>query len=89
MKRTNFRLSQESNIEPANLQINASIDGYIETTNHPYTSIISGYYMLFNYINNLSPLLPPTMNTDCLITSQATPLRTRPRIPATNGQRPL
>ena len=58
MKRTNFRLSQSSYIEPAFLQINATIDGYIESTNHPYTSTASSYWTVFSHIQNKSPLIP-------------------------------
>lgn len=59
MKRTNFRLAQTTFIKPVNLQINASIDGYIETTTHPYSFSSGGNYRdVFSHINDKSPLLP-------------------------------
>ena len=57
MKRTNFRLSQTTYIEPAYLQINATLDGYIQSTNHPYSSV-SSTGEVFRDIQNHLPTIP-------------------------------
>lgn len=62
MKRTNFRLAQSTYIEPAFLQINATLDGYIQSTNHPYTSTASSYSGVFSHIQDKSPLYPSVNN---------------------------
>ena len=58
MKRTNFRLSQTSFIEAINLRINATLDGYVQGTSHPYTSEAANYGYIFRVIQNRSPLIP-------------------------------
>ena len=58
MKRTNFRLSESATIESIGLDINATLDGYVDNTQHPYTSTSSGYYQVFSHINDKSPLIP-------------------------------
>lgn len=58
MKRTNFRLSQSSYIDPIGLRINASIDGYRQHETHPYTQTASNYREVFSHINDKSPKNP-------------------------------
>lgn len=58
LKRTNFRLANSAFIEKLGLHINASLDGYVSITQHPFTSTSSGYYNVFSHINDKSPLLP-------------------------------
>ncbi len=58
MKRTNFRLSETTNLKNIGLQVGATIDGYRQETREPYTSGASGYWAVFSHINNRSPLLP-------------------------------
>lgn len=62
MDRTNFRLSQSSTIESIGLKTTASIDGYSESTTHPFTSTANGYYQVFSHIQNKSPLEPGVNN---------------------------
>lgn len=62
MKRTNFRLAQNTQIKAIGLDINAAIDGYTQTTNHPYTSTSSGYYQVFSHINDRPGYLPGVNN---------------------------
>lgn len=59
MKRTTFRLAQTSYIKSINLQVNATLDGYVEITRHPYSYSSGGsYWNVFSHINDKSPLLP-------------------------------
>lgn len=65
LNRTNFRLSQSSDIESIGLKTSATIDGYIQKTYHPYSSTIGAltassnpYYQIFSHIQNKSPLTP-------------------------------
>ena len=62
MKRTNFRLAQSSFIEPLNLQVNATIDGYRQHQTHPYTSTAENYGGVFSHINNKLPYIPGVNN---------------------------
>ncbi len=58
MKRTNFRSSISTYLDKFDLRVNATLDGYRQSNNHPYSSKLSGYYQTFSWINNLSPALP-------------------------------
>ncbi|WP_302027212.1 TonB-dependent receptor [Bacteroides caecimuris] len=58
MKRTNFRIAQNSNIDAIGLQVNTSIDGYRQHQTHPYTSTASSYYQVFSHINDKYPNIP-------------------------------
>lgn len=58
MKLTNFRLSQSSIVKSIGLKTTATLDGYVQSTAHPYTSTASGYYYVFSHVQNKSPLLP-------------------------------
>ena len=58
MKRTNFRMAQNSNIDAIGLQVNTSIDGYRQHQTHPYTSTASSYYQVFSHINDKYPNIP-------------------------------
>ncbi|MGN0213494.1 MAG: SusC/RagA family TonB-linked outer membrane protein [Muribaculaceae bacterium] len=58
MKRTNFRLSQQSLIKSIGLQVNTTIDGYRQKTTHPYTSTASSYYGVFSHINDRPSVYP-------------------------------
>lgn len=58
MQRTNFRLSQSSEIESIGLKTTATLDGYVQKTTHPYSSTASGYYQVFSHIQDKSPLGP-------------------------------
>lgn len=62
MKRTNFRMSESVTIKTIGLQVNATLDGYVQTTNHPYTSTSSSYYNVFSHINDRTPLTPGVNN---------------------------
>lgn len=58
MKRTNFRVAQNSLIKAINLKINTTLDGYYQQESHPYTSTASNYYAVFSHINDRPPYLP-------------------------------
>ncbi len=58
MKRTTFRSSISSYIESIDLQVNATIDGYRQRNNHPYSSKLNSYGQTFSWLHNLSPALP-------------------------------
>ena len=58
MKRTTFRLAENTKIKPIGLQVNVAIDGYRQEDTHPYTSTSSSYYNVFSHIKNKSPLTP-------------------------------
>ena len=62
MKRTNFRLSESATVKSIGLQINATVDGYIQSKNHPYTSTSNSYYNVFSHINDRTPLTPGVNN---------------------------
>lgn len=55
MKRTNFQLSQNSNIKSIGLKVTTQLDGYMQYKTHPYTSTSSGYGSVFSHIQNKSP----------------------------------
>ena len=61
MKRTNVRLAETATVKPIGLTINATLDGYIDNTSHPYTSTASGYYQVFSHIND-KPAIYPGVN---------------------------
>lgn len=56
MKRTNFQLSETANIQSIGLKATAQLDGYMQKTNHPYTSTAEDYTGVFSHIVNKSPL---------------------------------
>lgn len=58
MKRINFRLAESAKLEALNLEVNATVDGYVQINTHPYSSSASGYYQVFSHINDKSPLIP-------------------------------
>ena len=58
MKRTNFRLAQSTLIKAIGLRVNATIDGYRQTTTHPYTSTSGDYYTVFSHINDKNSRFP-------------------------------
>lgn len=58
MKRTNFRIFDSAYIESIGLHINASLDGYIQSKTHPYSSTAGDYGTIFSHINDKNPLLP-------------------------------
>lgn len=60
MQRTNFLLSQVSNIENTGLKISVTIDGYLQQKTHPYTSTVVNPGQVFQMIQNRSPLVPGT-----------------------------
>jgi TonB-linked SusC/RagA family outer membrane protein len=55
LKRTNFRLNQSSTIEKIGLTTKVQLDGYIQKTEHPYSSSASGYWHIFGHIQNKKP----------------------------------
>lgn len=55
LDRTNFRLSQSTDIEPVGLNITAQADGYFQSEDEPYTSEAVGYGTIFATIINKSP----------------------------------
>ena len=58
MKRTNFRLSQQSFIKDIGLHVNTTLDGYRQKQTHPYTSTASDYYGVFSHINDRPSIYP-------------------------------
>lgn len=58
MKRTTFRLSDNIFVEPIGLHANATVDGYYQSDNHPYTSMCGDVAKVFSVINNARPTLP-------------------------------
>ena len=58
MKRTNFRLSQQSFIKDIGLHVNTTLDGYRQKQTHPYTSTASNYYGVFSHINDRPSIYP-------------------------------
>lgn len=58
MQRTNFRLSNTSNIKSIGLSVTANIDGYVEKERQPYTSSAGNAAGIFSHIQNQSPLTP-------------------------------
>lgn len=58
MKRTTFRLTDKVFIEPIGLHANATIDGYYQSDNHPFTSMCGDAAKVFSVINNARPTLP-------------------------------
>lgn len=57
-KRENFRLADQISIKPIGLDINLSLDGFVEKNATPYTSTSSSYYHIFSHVNNKSPMGP-------------------------------
>lgn len=58
MQRTNFRLSNTSNIKSIGLSVTANIDGYVEKERQPYTSSAGSAGSIFSHIQTQSPLTP-------------------------------
>lgn len=71
MKRTNFRIGGATNLQEIGLKISASIDGYVQSVNHPYTSKISSYREVFRGVND-GNLFSPAYNNLGLFYNQNT-----------------
>lgn len=56
MKRTNFSLSNTTNLESVGVKINVQIDGYTQNQSHPLTSEASDYQSVFAGVQNKSPI---------------------------------
>lgn len=55
MDRTNFRLNQSTLIKSIGLRVTSQIDGYVEKTDHPFTSTSDRYFHIFSHIQNKKP----------------------------------
>ena len=62
MKRTTYRIGGSTDVPTIGLRINASVDGYVQITNSPFTSKTSGYGDVFGWINNAWPYIPAYNN---------------------------
>lgn len=58
MKRTTFRMSDKVYFQPIGLHINAAIDGYYQSDNHPYSTMAGDAARVFMLINQARPTLP-------------------------------
>lgn len=58
MNRSTFRLADKVFLEEIGLHVNATIDGYYQTDNHPNTSMCGDAAKVFSVINNARPTLP-------------------------------
>jgi len=56
MKQTNFQLKEDIFIKEIGVKATVGVDGYLQTTRHPYTSTSSGYYHIFSHVNNHSAM---------------------------------
>lgn len=56
MDRTNYQLSETINLKKIGVKINANVDGYFQTQQHPYNSTSGGYYQVFSHVQNRSPM---------------------------------
>lgn len=56
MKRTNFQLTETANIQSIGLKATAQLDGYMQKTNHPFSSTAGDYGGVFSHIVTKSPL---------------------------------
>lgn len=57
MKRTNFRISDNVYMSNIGLHVNAAVDGYYQSDNHPYTSDSGDAAKVFMSINQARPTL--------------------------------
>lgn len=58
MNRTNLLLTESATVSSIGLKAVASIDAYVQRSEHPYTAASNSYYQVFSHIQNRNPMGP-------------------------------